>query len=161
MPLRLLALLLLFGCPSQRPAGDDDDASDDDDSAADDDDDAGSAPVIELADFCEVPLAENNCNGTGDDTNFAARARLTLSDVDGDLENFDWSLELVGPPAFTGIFEGSLGEGGIFQVEFCNTWIRGDSLPFTAIVWDAAENESDPVSGDWLIPTVSGDDTCP
>ena len=159
---RLLLLLLLCSCANNRPGGisDDDDAADDD-SSDDDDSAAGVAPVIESVDFCERSLAVDDCDGFGDETTFSAAARLTLSDLDGDLQNFDWSLELVGPPAFTGILEGDLGEGGVLQINTCNTWVRGSSLPYTAIVWDAAGHASAAVSGSWDIPAVSGDDSCP
>ncbi|MBJ96310.1 MAG: hypothetical protein CMP23_17755 [Rickettsiales bacterium] len=120
----------------------------------------GLPPVIEGVDLCEVPNSSDQCQAQGfSPGSFQIQFALTLSDVDGDLNNPSYFLIVNQPPAMSGFVEQDLGTGGVLRVLVCNDWVRSTSIDYELWVRDAELNESERLTGSWLIPEP-GVDQC-
>ena len=121
----------------------------------------GVSPVVDSVALCEVPDSSQTCQDQGGSPgSFQVEFGLSISDVDGDLNNPQYLLTVDLPPAMSGWIEQDMGEGGLLRVRVCGDWVRGAPLDYTVRVLDAAHNQSERVSGTWTIPSQPGDNDC-
>ncbi len=143
-------LLALSGCPS----------ADDDDSAVVD---TGEAPVLTNVTACEINNSRNTCGGG----QLQLAWDITVTDVDGDLQNPQYFLLLnEQTPWLDGFFEGDLGEGGSLRLTLaCDSYAPGFELPWRFAIRDAEGNESEDFSGTYTIsvdpPSFGDPGVCP
>ena len=146
-------------------SGDDDDtSSDDDDTSSDDDDDTSGGgtglPIIQSVDVCEQPNPEAG-GPACDEPDFFAQFTIVVSDADGDLQNPTINLSLGGGSPQPQALSGDLGTGGAIGLQVCSSWPRGQVIPYSVSIVDAAGNQSQPFPGSWTVPSAPGGDDCP
>ncbi|MCO4771174.1 MAG: hypothetical protein KDA24_14160 [Deltaproteobacteria bacterium] len=137
----LFALTLpLAGCPT----------ANDDDSA--DDGPVGEAPVLQNVTACELANSRQQCADAGNNGGISLAWDVSVTDVDGDLLNPQYFLEIDGPPWSDGFFEGDLGDGGLLRITIqCGNYALGYELPWQFAIRDAEGNESEAFAGTYTI----------
>jgi len=157
----LLALVLttlclpLAGCPT----------GDDDDSAVDGP--TGEAPVLQNVIMCERVGDRQRCIDEGVAGGLQLAFDVSVTDVDGDLNNPQFFILLnEQTPWLDGFIESDLGDGGSVRINLgCSQYAMGADLPWRFAMRDAEGNESEEFTGTFTVPvnepTSEAEGQCP